>query len=235
LIKSKRVRTNGTKAIRPVASTSNSSRGALPTVPSSPPLETFAQPSVADWDTSLEDASSNQQLWGDFIALGQQPSIERTESLRNLQENASIPRHIAEVPLRDVAFFDELKRIFNSRSLWNEFLRVLNLYTMKMISIQELVDLVYIYLGDNKDDGSLMEKFKEIIAWDVEVRGKEAGGGRIKGEEWYVENEAAADRAKVDISRGKQWGPSYRKLPQTVRESLSKPDPIETENDSIFV
>ena len=41
--------------------------------------------------------------------------------------------------------------------------------------------------------------------------------GRISGEDWIIDNEPVLERPKVELHIMKAFGPSYRKLPDSVR------------------
>ncbi|KAH8920002.1 hypothetical protein BT69DRAFT_1245805 [Atractiella rhizophila] len=159
----------------------------------------------------LEEAFNPPILDAPYVSAIQQPeltAVQRLDALQSLQHQASIPRHLAPVPIHDVTFFDELKKAWDNKARYQSFLRLLGLYNAKIIKLDDLMDRAYEFLGDSELH---IETFKEIVGWDVERR--DSGGGRIEGEEWYIENEDALERKRVDLSTRPRCGISYRKLP----------------------
>ncbi|KZT44457.1 hypothetical protein SISSUDRAFT_19885 [Sistotremastrum suecicum HHB10207 ss-3] len=111
-------------------------------------------------------------------------------------------------PEDDATFFDNVKRTLEDRDAYDEFLKVLHLYTREIIDTKTLVERSQPFLR-----ADLMEQFKDILAWDDNRDGEEednAGpeiplilGGAIITERG-PRNEASM-----------RCGPSYRRLPLT--------------------
>ncbi len=63
----------------------------------------------------------------------------------------------------EVHFFDRVKRALDNRETYNEFLKLVNLFTQDIINTTRLVREARSFLGD----GELMEQFKDILGWDA--------------------------------------------------------------------
>ncbi|KAK0450434.1 histone deacetylase complex, SIN3 component [Desarmillaria tabescens] len=73
-------------------------------------------------------------------------------------------RHALPPPLPDDSrFFDRVKQSIDSRESYNEFLKVVNLFTQGIIDTGRLVKESRTFLAG---DGELMRQFKDILGWD---------------------------------------------------------------------
>ncbi|KAF9237770.1 hypothetical protein BU15DRAFT_88601 [Melanogaster broomeanus] len=109
--------------------------------------------------------------------------------------------------LDETHFFDRVKRAINNRDAFNEFLRLVNLFTQELIDTARLVREARNFLGD----GELMRQFMEILGWD---------DGRER-ERWMLEEQAAATGGRINT--GLQLG-SYRRMPPTLKVTCSGRD-----------
>ncbi|KAI0687713.1 hypothetical protein BC835DRAFT_1376116 [Cytidiella melzeri] len=101
----------------------------------------------------------------------------------------------------DSQFFDRVKRALNNRETYNEFLKVVNLFTQDIIDTARLIRESHMYLGE----GELMAQFKDILGWD-ERRERYAGA-----EDVWTRPTGVLDRPsrnQLNMRHG-----SYRKLP----------------------
>ncbi|CAK5268788.1 unnamed protein product [Mycena citricolor] len=102
-------------------------------------------------------------------------------------------------------FFDRVKRALDdNRETYNEFLKLINLFTQDFIDTPRLVRESRSFLGD----GELMVMLKEIVGWD-DRREKES---RMEGGSW---TRPAIVNRKVDKSQARlnaEFG-SYRRIP----------------------
>ncbi|KAF5369896.1 hypothetical protein D9758_001057 [Tetrapyrgos nigripes] len=134
----------------------------------------------------------------------------------------------ASATIDDTQFFDRVKRALDSRETYNEFLKVVNLFTQGYIDTARLVKESRNFLGG---DGELMRQFKTILGWDErkereswlmehELEGSAAGGHGVKGG-WtkpvIVEGIHNDDTQQYKGTPGRvdmnlKYG-SYRKLP----------------------
>lgn len=119
------------------------------------------------------------------------------------------------VTVDDRHFFDRVKRAINNRDVFNEFLKLVNLFTQELIDTTRLVREARNFLGE----GELMRQFREILGWD----------DRRERERWLLEEQQqqqAWARAQGQnapmmplrpgrINAGLQHG-SYRRMPVSV-------------------
>ena len=104
-------------------------------------------------------------------------------------------------------FFDRVKRALDNRETYNEFLKLVNLFTQDIINTTRLVREARSFLGD----GELMAQFKEILGWD-------ANKDRMNAlEESWTRPAGVLDRPSRNQLHTR-YG-SYRKLPSNVRDS----------------
>lgn len=115
----------------------------------------------------------------------------------------------------EVAFFDKVKKHIDDKVVYHEFLKLINLFTQDLIDTKVLVERAQMFIGENTD---IWPQFKQVVGADEVAR---SGGfaNMIGVEAGVLENTPAFDRAKLDINQCEQFGPSYRKLPKTVRSS----------------
>jgi len=110
-----------------------------------------------------------------------------------------VAKNLASV--EELAFFDRVKKFLGNKATYNEFLKLLNLFSQDILDRKLLVEKVETFLSPNKE---LMEWFKAFVGWD--------------GKDEVIEN-VAAPRHKVDLSTCRRYGESYRLLPKNVRAS----------------
>lgn len=111
------------------------------------------------------------------------------------------------VQSEEFGFFDRVKKYVDDRSTWTEFLKLLNLFTQEIIDVATLLEKSLIFIGGNDE---LVGTFKDLVGWDPVI------DGRIEGEDWIIDNEPVLERPKVELHSMKSFGPSYRKLPDSV-------------------
>ncbi|KAJ2493505.1 hypothetical protein IWW37_000594 [Coemansia sp. RSA 2050] len=130
----------------------------------------------------------------------------------------------------ELAFFERVKRFIGQPSAYNEFLKLLNLYNQQVLDPKTLVDRAESFIGD---DMELFGWFKQFVGFDEQqlamedVRsGDEAIMESILGPEprAYMTPEEHAKtmrppRAKINLSLYKNYGPSYRLLPESIAQS----------------
>ena len=100
-----------------------------------------------------------------------------------------------------VNFFERVRRHLSNRQVFNEFLKLCNLFNNMIIDKDTLVQKVHGYIGGNPD---LFNWFKNWIQYD--------------GVDKQIENTARISSGKVALSTCRGYGPSYRLLPR--REAL---------------
>lgn len=103
------------------------------------------------------------------------------------------------VPQDERRFFDRVRRAIPNREVYNEFLKLVNLFTQDIIDLRRLVHQAGSFLTDE-----LLMQFKEIVGYD----GTHENGAR------YEPYGNAERTAREDLSI--RYGPSYRRLPTSV-------------------
>ncbi|KAI6047849.1 hypothetical protein EDC04DRAFT_2886647 [Pisolithus marmoratus] len=106
-------------------------------------------------------------------------------------------------PPDELLFFERAKRTLESKDTYEEFLKLLNLYSKDIIDTKTLVDLAQAFLGD----GELLTQFKEVAGYDDRQDNVEYGppGSIRTGPPEPVSAQPA----------GEGEGPSYRRLPDS--------------------
>lgn len=112
------------------------------------------------------------------------------------------------VQAEEFAFFDRVKKYLDDRAAYTEFLKLLNLFTQEIIDVNTLLERSLLFIGGSDE---LVGAFKDLVAWDS------VKDGRIEGEDWIIDNEPVLERPKLELHSMKSFGPSYRKLPDSVR------------------
>lgn len=107
-------------------------------------------------------------------------------------------------PPNELLFFERAKRTLESKDMYEEFLKLLNLYSKDVIDTKTLIDLAQAFLGD----GELLAQFKEIAGYDDRQDNVEYGPpGSIRTGLPEPVSALPADEGE---------GPSYRRLPDSV-------------------
>lgn len=105
-------------------------------------------------------------------------------------------------------FFDRAKKAMENREIYEEFLKLISLYSKDIIDVKLLLSRAAAFLGD----GELMEEFKEVVEYDSKQDDVENGPpGSIRT--------GPPDALAAQPSDDGQ-GPSYRKLPWSVSHRL---------------
>ncbi|GAA5851400.1 hypothetical protein JCM9279_001054, partial [Rhodotorula babjevae] len=106
----------------------------------------------------------------------------------------------------EFGFFDRVKKHLDDRDAYTEFLKLLNLFTQEIVDVQTLLSKSLLFIGG---DEHLVQGFKDLVGWDP------VKDGRVRGEDWIIDNEPVLDRPRVELHLLKSYGPSYRKLPDS--------------------
>ncbi|KAF8560140.1 hypothetical protein OG21DRAFT_1401704 [Imleria badia] len=108
-----------------------------------------------------------------------------------------------QTPPDELLFFERAKRTLESRDTYEEFLKLLTLYSKDIIDAKTLVDLSQVFLGD----GDLLAQFKDVLRIDEFQSSVEHGPpGSIRTGPPEPLPALPADEGE---------GPSYRKLPES--------------------
>lgn len=120
------------------------------------------------------------------------------------------PQQIANVQSApdELIFFERAKRTLESKDTYEEFLKLLNMYSKDIINAKTLVNMAQVYLGD----GDLLSQFREVIGIDERQDSIEHGPpGSIR---------TGPPEALSALPAEDGEGPSYRRLPESVRIEL---------------
>uniref|UniRef100_A0A0W0G4L7 Putative histone deacetylase complex, SIN3 component n=1 Tax=Moniliophthora roreri TaxID=221103 RepID=A0A0W0G4L7_MONRR len=113
---------------------------------------------------------------------------------------SSLANGISTNPTDKLLFFDRAKKSLENREIYEEFLKLLNLYSKEIIDVKTLLDRTGAFF-----DGDLLEEFKELVGWDSRRDSVENGPpGSIR-----TGPPEALQAQPVDDGQG----PSYRRLP----------------------
>ncbi|KAF5095146.1 hypothetical protein D0Z03_001903 [Geotrichum reessii] len=99
--------------------------------------------------------------------------------------------------LEEISFFDKAKKYISNKQTYNEFLKVLNLFSQRIIDKSILVDRVNGFLGGSDE---LMSWFKAFVKYE--------------GKPLHIEN-ITYKKHLLELSRCKAYGKSYRLLPKS--------------------
>jgi paired amphipathic helix protein Sin3a len=98
----------------------------------------------------------------------------------------------------ELAFFDRVKKFIGNKQTYNEFLKLLNLFSQGLIDKAILVEKVHNFVGGNRE---LMDWFKRFVKWDAR-------------EDRIDNNPKLLNKVRLNVCRA--LGPSYRLLPKQV-------------------
>ncbi|KAK7031418.1 histone deacetylase complex, SIN3 component [Favolaschia claudopus] len=101
-------------------------------------------------------------------------------------------------------FFDRAKKALENRQMYEDFLKLLSLFSKEVIDMKTLIEHTRdAFLGD----GELMTEFKELVGWDETLNDAEKGPpGSIRTGPPEALSALPADDGE---------GPSYRRLPES--------------------
>ncbi|KAL5494648.1 hypothetical protein ACEPAI_109 [Sanghuangporus weigelae] len=98
----------------------------------------------------------------------------------------------------ELAFFDRAKKALESREMYDEFLKLLNLFSREIIDARTLIARAEAFLGG----GELYAQFKDLMGWDTR-RDDNAEGPPGSIRNWTGQSTETEER----------FGKSYRRLP----------------------
>ncbi|KAM9930130.1 hypothetical protein OXX59_000735 [Metschnikowia pulcherrima] len=97
----------------------------------------------------------------------------------------------------ELSFFDKVKKAIGNKQTYNEFLKMLNLFSQDIIDKATLVERVEAFLGDNNYD--LINWFKQFVGFEEPTQHME---------------DITFKKHQIELSLCKSYGPSYRQLPK---------------------
>ncbi|KAJ7082535.1 histone deacetylase complex, SIN3 component [Mycena crocata] len=100
-------------------------------------------------------------------------------------------------------FFDRAKKALENRQMYEDFLKLLSLFSKEVIDMKTLIERTRDFLGERE----LMDEFKELVGWDESADSVEKGPpGSIRTGPPEALSALPADDGE---------GPSYRRLPDS--------------------
>jgi paired amphipathic helix protein Sin3a len=104
----------------------------------------------------------------------------------------------------ELRFFDRAKKTLESRDTYDEFLKLLSLFSKDVIDTKTLIQRSQAIL----DGGDLWSQFKDLMSWDDTLEGIDHGPpGSVR---------MGPPEALSALPLEDGQGPSYRKLPDSV-------------------
>lgn len=107
----------------------------------------------------------------------------------------------------EVLFFDRVRKALDTREVYEEFLKLLHIFSKDIIDVRTLVERAELFLGD----GDLFVEFKKLMAYE-DPRFELGPPGSIRT---GPPEQLSAPPMDDDL------GPSYRRLPASVSYFLS--------------
>lgn len=137
-------------------------------------------------------------------------------SPRRIVHHAQLPIASSRAPVAgdETHFFDRVKQALDNREIYNEFLKVVNLFTQDYIDVARLVKESQHFLGDTE----LLRQFKEILGWDEKKERDHFLAERQPQSAWtrptVMQMRPRPGRVDLNVAYG-----SYRKVSANVRSS----------------
>uniref|UniRef100_UPI00358F1ACD paired amphipathic helix protein Sin3b-like n=1 Tax=Myxine glutinosa TaxID=7769 RepID=UPI00358F1ACD len=152
-----------------------------------------------NYKRSLEKIHPGTVAVGENLDL---PPLKKSKRLSSFRD-ASLAAAGQYGTLRELSFFDKVRRALRSQEVYENFLRCIQLYNIDIISVSDLLDLIKPFLG----------KFPELLIQFKHLVGKCFG--------MSTQRHALLDRVEnteMDFSSCKRLGPSYRALPESYQQ-----------------
>lgn len=115
----------------------------------------------------------------------------------------------------DTDFFEHVKRALDSRDLYNEFLKLVNLFTQEYIDTGRLVKESRNFLGDT----DLFKQWKSILGWDERKEREQVLAAQQSSTELQKANVVYLKERPGRVDLFEKYG-SYRKVPAEVSLSV---------------
>ena len=130
---------------------------------------------------------------------------------------AYIPNGVPPAAQEELTFFDRAKKFLDQREAYEDFLKLLNLYTKDILGIKDLVLRVDELFGG---DPELCTQFRVLIEWDDDRDGQ--GMGNVeRGPPGSLRMGPPEALSAVPVDDG--LGPSYRRCPDSVSNIVLGP------------
>lgn len=116
------------------------------------------------------------------------------------QPSLHLPGHSGNASADKLLFFDRAKKSLENREVYEEFLKLLGLFSKDIFDVNTLIERTRVFLGD----GELMSEFKDLVGWDDRQESVENGPpGSIR---------TGPPVALAALPADDGEGPSYRRL-----------------------
>ncbi|KAI9093851.1 hypothetical protein DFS34DRAFT_630591 [Phlyctochytrium arcticum] len=138
--------------------------------------------------SSVNASSANGPYTGNTVSSAAQIPIPPPK------KKAKMTRNEKPGTLEELEFFDKCKKVINNKTTYNEFLKILNLFSQEIIEAKVLVERVEPFLSKAPD---LFEWFKRFV----------------KYEDDEVIYNIPAERPEINVNTLRRLGHSYRQLP----------------------
>lgn len=99
--------------------------------------------------------------------------------------------------LEELNFFDKVKKAIGNKQTYNDFLKLLNLFSQDIIDKETLIDRVDSFIGDAHPE--LLQWFKMFVGYEDKPQSIES---------------ITFKKHQLELSLCKAYGPSYRQLPK---------------------
>jgi paired amphipathic helix protein Sin3a len=137
-------------------------------------------------------------------------------SLPQTQLHAPPPPHAPSppvVPAPPEVFFDRAKRALDDRDAWEEFLKLLSLFSTEVIEQPMLLQLAAPFLGGQGSE--LESQFRDILGLDRVRKSSTGEMPKAAGHAHGYGHPTGMGTAYLSGSKYR-YGPSYRRLPDSV-------------------
>lgn len=139
------------------------------------------------------------------------------------ESRPSSPRQVTQLPPtsrilpadEDSLFFDNVRRVLDNRETYNEFLKIVNLFTQDFIDSPRLIRESRNFLGD----GELMKQFKNILGWNEQKERMAFEAERQAQFGWTRPVISGIINRPNQVELNMKYG-SYRRLPPSARNVI---------------
>ncbi|CCF55947.1 hypothetical protein KAFR_0A05120 [Kazachstania africana CBS 2517] len=138
-----------------------------------------------------------EQQQQQYVEAPVRPEIDLDPSIVPVVPEPTEPIESNFTLIEETSFFDKAKKFINNKQIYTEFLKVLNLFSQDLISVDDLVNKVEYYIGSSKE---LFEWFRNFVGY--------------QGNPKIIEN-IVHEKHRLDLDLCEACGPSYKRLPKS--------------------
>lgn len=179
-----------------------------------PPVGSFHPHSygagLAQQATAITGGERRKRRQGSYEMTEQAPvsSMREAAPVKRYRNKPASPSLLPGIPepvhsyapdsnlVEELSFFDKVKKVISNKQTYNEFLKILNLYSQDIIDKDTLVERVNCFIGGYTE---LFEWFKSFVGYDNKPQNIES---------------IVFKKHQLELSLCKACGPSYRLLPK---------------------